>query len=405
MDVLMPQLGETVTEGTIASWHKQVGDTVEKGDVLVDIETDKISTEIEVPVSGVLVKIDVAEGETVDVGTVLATVLEAGATETRQPISSVDEVAGTEESDVSRTVLAHTMTRSDRSVQLSPSVRLLVKQHDLKIAEIIGTGRKGRITRQNVLDHIEGLRASPSQTGKDVDKEVKRIPFNRIRKVTAAHMVKSKAVSPHVLQTIDVDFSGVDRSRLARKDKWKADTGCSLSYLPYVARAVCKAIVDFPRVNSSVVDDDLIIHHHVNLAIAIDLNFDGLVAAVTRDASDLSVSGLARRFNDLVKRAKANKLTPDDLQGGTYTLSNPGPYGTLFTAPIINQPQVGILSMDAVTKRAHVVESDAGDAIAIRPVGILAHSFDHRAIDGAYSAAYLQRLRSFIQETDWDSEF
>jgi 2-oxoglutarate dehydrogenase E2 component (dihydrolipoamide succinyltransferase) len=141
------------------------------------------------------------------------------------------------------------------------------------------------------------------------------------------------------------------------------------------------------------------------LAIAIDLNFDGLVAAVTRDASDLSVSGLARRFNDLVKRAKANKLTPDDLQGGTYTLSNPGPYGTLFTAPIINQPQVGILSMDAVTKRAHVVESDAGDAIAIRPVGILAHSFDHRAIDGAYSAAYLQRLRSFIQETDWDSEF
>jgi 2-oxoglutarate dehydrogenase E2 component (dihydrolipoamide succinyltransferase) len=218
-------------------------------------------------------------------------------------------------------------------------------------------------------------------------------------------MVKSKAVSPHVLQTIDADFSAVDRSRLDRKAQWKADSGYSLSYLPYVARAVCKAIADFPRVNSSVGDDELIIHSHINLAIAIDLNFDGLVAAVTRDVNDLSVSGLAKRFNDLVTRAKANKLEPDDLQGGTYTLSNPGPFGTLFTAPIINQPQVGILSMDAVTKRPHVVESDAGDAIAIRPVGILAHSFDHRAIDGAYSAAYLQRLQSIIQETDWDSEF
>ena len=218
-------------------------------------------------------------------------------------------------------------------------------------------------------------------------------------------MVRSKATSPHVLQTIDVDFHAVDASRLARKEQWKSDTGYSLSYLPYVARAVCKAIADFPHVNASVDGDALLVHPEINLAIAIDLSHKGLVAAVTRNAGELSVSKLAEQFNDLVTRARGNKLKPDDLQGGTYTLSNPGPFGTLFTAPIINQPQVGILSMDAVKKRAHVVESDAGDAIEIRPVGILAHSFDHRAIDGAYSAAYLQRLKSILEQSDWDSEF
>jgi len=405
MDVLMPQLGETVTEGTIAAWHKQAGDIIEKGDLLLDVETDKVATEIEAPVSGVLVRIDVAEGETVDVGTVLAVVAEDGEAVADEAVEPAEEVESTAASEAPASEAPAAMARSDRSEKLSPSVRRLVKQHDLQITDISGTGRNGRVTHQNVLDHIAGLGSSASVTQRKSDKGADRIPFNRIRRVTAAHMVKSKAVSPHVLQTIDADFSAVDRSRLDRKAQWKADSGYSLSYLPYVARAVCKAIADFPRVNSSVGDDELIIHSHINLAIAIDLNFDGLVAAVTRDVNDLSVSGLAKRFNDLVTRAKANKLEPDDLQGGTYTLSNPGPFGTLFTAPIINQPQVGILSMDAVTKRPHVVESDAGDAIAIRPVGILAHSFDHRAIDGAYSAAYLQRLQSIIQETDWDSEF
>jgi 2-oxoglutarate dehydrogenase E2 component (dihydrolipoamide succinyltransferase) len=207
------------------------------------------------------------------------------------------------------------------------------------------------------------------------------------------------------LQAIDVDFFAVDVSRLARKDKWKSDKSYSLSYLPYVARAVCKALADFPHINASVDGDALLVHAEINLAIAIDLSHRGLVAAVTRNAADMPVSKLAEQFNELVTRARSNKLKPDDLQGGTYTLSNPGPFGTLFTAPIINQPQVGILSMDAVKKRPHVVESADGDSIQIRPVGVLAHSFDHRAIDGAYSAAYLQRLKSIIEDSDWESEF
>jgi pyruvate dehydrogenase E2 component (dihydrolipoamide acetyltransferase) len=391
----MPQLGETVSEGTIAAWHKQAGDAVEKGDVLLDVETDKVATEIEAPASGVLARIDIPEGDTVDVGTVLAVIAIDG-----EVVEAAPAAAAAAPVNVEAAVSATPSLSSSRgSEKLSPAVRRLVKEHGLDLSQISGTGRDGRVTRQNVLDFVaKGGATSGAMEGK-------RIPFDRVRKVTAAHMVKSKAISPHVLQTIDIDFLGVDFSRLARKEKWKADTGYSLSYLPYVARAVCRAIAEFPHVNASVDVDALIVHPQINLAIAIDLNHEGLVAAVTRNAGDLSVSKLAMSFNDLITRAKTNKLKPDDLQGGTYTLSNPGPFGTLFTAPIINQPQVGILSMDAVKKRPHVIETTGGDSIAIRPVGILAHSFDHRAVDGAYSAAYLNRLKNIIEETDWDSEF
>ena len=393
----MPQLGETVAEGTIAAWHKQAGDAVEKGDVLLDVETDKVATEIEAPVGGVLARIDVPEGETVDVGTILAVIAVDGEVVEERTVAT-EPVAAPEASAPS----SPRLSSSKSTEKLSPAVRRLVKEHELDITKIAGSGRDGRVTRQNVLDFIA---AKPARTMPAEIAHSERIPFDRVRKVTAAHMVKSKAISPHVLQTIDVDFLGVDITRRARKDKWKVDTGYSLSYLPFVARAVCRAIAEFPHVNASVDDDALIVHPHINLAIAIDLNHEGLVAAVTRNAGDLSVSELALSFNHLITRAKTKKLKPDDLQGGTYTLSNPGPFGTLFTAPIINQPQVGILSMDAVKKRPHVIETAGGDSIAIRPVGILAHSFDHRAVDGAYSAAYLQRLQSIIQETDWDSEF
>ncbi len=394
MDVLMPQLGETVAEGTIAAWHKQAGDAVEKGDVLLDVETDKVATEIEAPVTGVLSSIDIAEGETVDVGTVLAVIAVEGDVIGEKPADSKPVAAKAEAPSPGG------LPPKSGNDKLSPAVKRLLKQHGLDIANISGTGRDGRVTRQNVLDYVDQGGSAPVNAASG-----ERIPFDRVRKVTAAHMVRSKAISPHVLQTIDADFLAVDISRRAHKDQWKSDTGYSLSYLPYVARAVCKAIVDFPRVNASVDEDALVIHADINLAIAIDLNHEGLVAAVTRNAGTMSVSKLAEQFNDLISRARTNKLKPDDLQGGTYTLSNPGPFGTLFTAPIINQPQVGILSMDAVKKRPHVIETPGGDSIAIRPVGILAHSFDHRAVDGAYSAAFLNRLKTIIETTDWDSEF
>jgi len=408
MDVLMPQLGETVLEGTVATWHKAAGDSVAKGDLLLDVETDKAATEIEAPEAGVLSSINVPEGETVDVGTVLAVIAvegeAAGASSAEVPAEPASPLGATSAATPASGGLP---PKSTGSGKLSPAVRRLLKQHDLSVDAILGTGRDGRVTRQDVLDFVAGngaanaaapVKAAPAVEGG-------RIPFDRFRKVTAEHMVRSKATSPHVLQAIDADFTAVDAVRLGRKDAWKADKGYSLTYLPFVARAVCQALAEFPKINASIDGESLVVHADINLAIAIDLNHQGLVAPVVRDAASLSVSALAEAFNDLVTRAKTKKLTADDLTGGTYTLSNPGPYGTLFTAPIINQPQVGILSMDAVKKRAVVIESAAGDSVGVRPVGILAHSFDHRAIDGAYSAAYLQRLKSLIESSDWSAEY
>jgi len=419
MDVLMPQLGETVLEGTVAAWYKAAGDSVVKGDLLLDVETDKAATEIEAPEAGVLSSINVPEGETVDVGTVLAVIaVEGEATDAGAAAgAAVGAVVGAAVGAVVGAASAATATssglppKSTGSGKLSPAVRRLLKQHDLSVDAISGTGRDGRVTRQDVLDFV-AAEAAPTSSADPVgaasaatSQDVNRIPFDRFRKVTAEHMVRSKATSPHVLQAIDADFTAVDAVRLGRKDAWKADKGYSLTYLPFVARAVCQALAEFPKVNASIDGESLVVHADINLAIAIDLNHQGLVAPVVGNAATLSVSALAEAFNDLVQRAKTKKLTADDLTGGTYTLSNPGPYGTLFTAPIINQPQVGILSMDAVKKRAVVIESAAGDSVAVRRVGILAHSFDHRAIDGAYSAAYLQRLKSLIESGAWDTEF
>jgi 2-oxoglutarate dehydrogenase E2 component (dihydrolipoamide succinyltransferase) len=396
MDVLMPQLGETVTEGTVSAWHKKAGDPVEKGEILLDVETDKVATEITAPLSGVLNSINVPEGDTVDVGTVLAVIAGEGEDLSEAPAAAAPEPAAQQRSSAAKAGLPD-ISAGER---LSPAVRRLLSKHNLDIADINGTGRDGRVTKQDVLNHIEGGSSGSAAS----DSGAERVPFDRIRKVTAEHMVRSKATSPHVLQTIDVDFSAVDSVRLAKKDAWRSDKGCSLTYLPFVARAVCIAIADFPRVNGSVDADALLVHKAINLSIAVDLDHEGLVAPVVRNAGQLNVSGLAEQFNDLVTRSKDGTLTPDDLQGGTYTLSNPGPFGTLFTAAIINQPQVAILSMDAVKKRPVVVEAKSGDTIEIRPVGLLSHSFDHRAIDGAYSAAFLNKLKNIIEKSDWDKE-
>jgi pyruvate dehydrogenase E2 component (dihydrolipoamide acetyltransferase) len=396
MDVLMPQLGETVNEGTVSAWYKKVGDTVAKGDMLLDVETDKAATEIPAAAAGVLSVINVEVGETVDVGTVIAVITVEG-----EEVAAPAAKSETAVAESAAAAPASGFSRKSAGEKVSPAVRRLLKEHDLNIADITGTGRDGRVSRQDVQKHIDSGGSAPgTSTGKGT-----RIPFDRIRRVTAEHMVRSKATSPHVLQTIDADFSAVDRVRLAKREQWKADKGYSLSYLPFVARAICLAIKDFPNVNASVDGDALLVHDDLHLAVAIDLNFEGLVAPVVKSARDLSVAALATAFNDLGTRAKARKLTADELQGGTYTLSNPGPFGTLFTSAIINQPQVAILSMDAIKKRPVVIEVDGVESIAIRPTGILAQSFDHRAIDGAYSAAFLIRLKAIIEKSDWSKEF
>ena len=230
------------------------------------------------------------------------------------------------------------------------------------------------------------------------------VAFDKIRKMTGDHMVMSKATSPHVLQTVEVDYHAVDAVRKKLSPQWKADKGYSLTYLPFISRAITMAIKEFPHVNSSVVGDGIQIHSLVNLGIAVDLNFQGLVVPVIKDCANKSVGQIAAEIKALSVKARDRKLSPDDMSGATYTISNSGPFGTMMTASIISQPQVAIMSTDGIKKRPVVIESEHGDTIGIRPVGILAQSFDHRAFDGAYSAAFLNHVRQIIEQTNWASE-
>ena len=429
MDVLMPQLGETVAEGTVAAWRKQAGDPVEANEILLDIETDKVSMEIPSPGTGTLAKILVETGETVDVGTLLAVVevegesadtddtgseagSEAAATAGTADASAAERAAtpaaAAPAAGKSKSTAASRPSRGGngrgRQMRLSPAVRRLAAEHDIDLNAVTGSGRDGRITRRDMVDFIERGAAAPAAAARQPAAASGTVPFNRIRKLTAEHMVQSKATSPHVLQAVEVDFAGVDRVRAAVRESWRAKRGYSLTYLPFIAYAVCRALKEFPNANASVEDDALILHADVNLAIAVDLGAEGLVAPVIGGADRLSVTELAESIHDLAARARENRLKPDDLSGGTYTLSNSGTFGTLITAPIINQPQVAILSTDGVRKKPVVVEHPSGDSIAIRPVGVLAQSFDHRAIDGAYSAAFLDRVRKLLELTDWFRE-
>ena len=412
MDVLMPQLGETVAEGTLTIWHKAVGDTVENGELLFEIGTDKVEMEVPAPVSGVLKVINVEAGVTVDVGAVLA-VIDDGKSDALTPATTPIALVP---SAPSASVASRTPTR-DPSLRLSPVVRKIVAENNLDPVQITGTGRDGRIKKSDVLAHMKGAPADQLQTvapsappitppivpvsslksgaGRTV------IPFNRIRQMTAEHMVRSKTVSPHVAQGVEVDFSSVDKARQEKGAAWNAREGFSLTYLPFIARAVCDTISEFPNINAHVEGDELVVYDQVNLSIAVDLNFQGLVAPVIQNASAMTAVEIARAVADLAGRARAGQLTQDDYRGATYTISNNGSFGTLFTTPIINQPQVGILSADAITKRPWVVTVDGEDMMAIRPVGVLTQSFDHRAIDGAYSAAFLRRLKEIIETKDW----
>jgi 2-oxoglutarate dehydrogenase E2 component (dihydrolipoamide succinyltransferase) len=291
--------------------------------------------------------------------------------------------------------------------RLSPVVRRLLAGHTLDPAAITGTGRDGRITREDVLAHIEKQGAGAVARSQERlpyaadGAGTENVPLNNVRKRTAEHMAKSWTTVPHVLQVVEADFSMVDQARRTAGEQWKAREGWSLTYLPFIAHAVVAALAKFPRLNASFNGDHLAVHKRVNLGIAVDLNFEGLLVPVLKDAAGKTLAQLARAMNDLAARARAGKLKPDDMTEGTYTITNNGAFGTLITAPIISPPQVAILSTDAIRKRPVVIESPGGDTIAIRPVGMLAQTFDHRAVDGSYSGAFLNQVKTLLETTDW----
>ena len=306
-------------------------------------------------------------------------------------------------------------------VVVSPVVRRLMTEAGIEASSVTGTGVGGRITRSDVEAVIEarGPRSAPAPSAPPAAQARRPVPkpaprpvggdavesLNNIRRRTGDHMVASKATSPHAMTAVEVDFENVERVRRAEKAGFAAEEGFSLTYLPFIARAVIDALRDFPHINASVGDGELVLHPQVNLSIAVDLDFEGLLAPVIHDADDMRLRAIARSISDLAGRARAHQLSVDDISGGTFTISNSGPFGTFMVIPIINQPQVAILSTDGITRKPVVVTgTDGSEAIAIHSVGMLAMSWDHRAFDGAYAAAFLAEVKQLLETRDWSAE-
>jgi 2-oxoglutarate dehydrogenase E2 component (dihydrolipoamide succinyltransferase) len=434
-DITLPQLGETVTEGTITKWFKKVGDTVAADEPLFEVSTDKVDTEVPSPISGTLTEIRVAEGDTVPVGTVIAVVGVAGAAPAPTPAPVVAAPAPTSAPAPAPAPAQAPAATSNKL--LSPVVRRLVAEHGIDVNALVGSGPGSRITREDVLDHIDrnGLKATPAAAPTPVAAPVVAAPapaaaptpapapapvsrpvvvssereqviaLTKIRKLTGSHMIMSKSTSPHAFSVVEVDYANVDRARTAIKESWKAGEGFSLTYLPFISRAIVDALREFPHLNASIDGDNLIVHSYVDLGIAVDLDYTGLLVPVVRNADGKRIRAIAREINDLASRARNRKLSPDEIQGGTFTISNNGSAGSVLTMPIINQPQVAIMSTDAIVRKPVVVtSSDGSESIAIHPVGNLSMSWDHRAFDGAYAGRFLARVKQILETQDWSAE-
>jgi 2-oxoglutarate dehydrogenase E2 component (dihydrolipoamide succinyltransferase) len=484
-DITLPQLGETVTEGTITRWFKKVGDTVAADEPLFEVSTDKVDTEVPSPVAGTLTEIRVNEGDTVPVGTVIAVVGAANAAAAPAPVASAPApVAQPAPAPVApapapapvtqpapapapapaarpaAAVATATRTAIAPNVSnklLSPVVRRLVADHGIDVNALVGTGPGGRITREDVLDFIDRTGSTPvapvpvvqaapapqvsaTQTAPAAPAPVAPapapapqvvrtpapapvaasappakftapseretvLPLSKIRKLTASHMIMSQAVSAHAFSVVEVDYANVDATRSEVKDQFKQSEGFTLTYLPFIARAIVDALAEYPNLNASIEGDSLVVHNYVDLGIAVDLEFNGLLVPVVRSADGKRLRAIAREISDLATRARARKLTPDEIQGGTFTISNNGSAGSVLTMPIINQPQVAIMSTDAIVRKPVVARlSDGSESIAIHPVGNLAMSWDHRAFDGAYAAGFLSKVKRVLETQDWSAE-
>ena len=462
-DITLPQLGETVTEGTITRWFKKVGDTVAADEPLFEVSTDKVDTEVPSPVAGTLTEIRVKEGETVSVGTVIAVVGSASASTAAAPVvAPAPIVAPVAPAPVAQAPVVQpepiraaqpvanvaTATRTQLPTNasnklLSPVVRRLVADHGIDVNALVGTGPGSRITREDVLDYIDKNGSAPQilapvaaaptapviqapapvvQTAKAVapasqspvvqapkltqsSERETIIPLTKIRKLTAAHMIMSQAVSAHAFSVVEVDYANVDATRNGVKDQWKQSEGFALTYLPFIARAIVDALAEYPNLNASIEDDKLVVHNYVDLGIAVDIEFNGLLVPVVRSADGKRLRAIAREISDLATRARGRKLTPDEIQGGTFTISNNGSAGSVLTMPIINQPQVAIISTDAIIRKPVVARlNDGSESIAIHPVGNLAMSWDHRAFDGAYAAGFLAKVKRVLETQDWSAE-
>jgi pyruvate/2-oxoglutarate dehydrogenase complex dihydrolipoamide acyltransferase (E2) component len=397
----MPQMGVSIAEATVVEWKKQPGDQVEADEPLLEISTDKAESEVPAPVSGRLAEVTVEAGETVDVGTVLATIEPAGAARER-PAEPTAPEQPTE-------APAPAPTGGDGGAPpVTPVVRRMAEEHHLDLSQVEGSGRRGRVTKKDVLAYLrrqEEAEAAPEREPvlhmeSPYREEAPPAPAARpaeaaqpgarelsvMRKRIAEHMVRSLRTAAHCTTIVEADMSRIEGARGRR------------SYLPHVARATIDALREHPELNATLEGELLTVHEPVHLGIAVALGDDGLIVPVIRNAHELSPEGLATRIADVAERARSKRLSPDEVSGGTFTITNPGAFGAVLATPIINQPQVAILDLEAVVKRPVVVtDAEGRDSIAVRPMAYLCMSWDHRALDGALAARFLSTLKRVIE--------
>jgi len=402
--VKMPQLGESITEGTISKWLKQPGDQVKKYEGLVEIITDKVNAEVPAPLSGVLKEIKVKEGATVTVGTEIAVIEESAAATPSAPKSQPAPQAATPIAAPAPAAEAATEGRT----RLSPAVRALIEEHritDAELARIEGSGIGGRISKKDIEDYV-AKRAQPAAANGEQRQQAPAgpatapvptpgttVPLSPMRRAIANNMVKSKQTIPHAWTVAEVDMTSVVRFRQKVKDSFKQREGIDLTYVPIIVKAVVEGLTAVPILNASWSDQGVVLHKDINVGVAVSVD-DGLIVPVIHQADRMSIAGLAKATDDLAKRARAGKLGIPDVQGATFTVNNPGTFGTILSYSIIAPPQAGILAMDAIVKRPVVIE---GDAIAVRSMMNLCLSFDHRVLDGVSAARFLQGVRRWLE--------
>ncbi len=415
----MPQLGESVTEGTILRWIVAPGAPVALDDPLVEIETEKVTVEIPSPFAGTLTQVLVPEGETVPVGTPLAEIAAAGAGAAPSAAKAEAPPPAAPAAPASSTAPGAPAPVGNGPRRYSPAVTRLATEHGIDPAAISGSGARGRVTRKDVLAAVAQRAAQPppltaaaqappapggpADTAAPGDEVVALSPT---RRRIAQHMLQSKRDAPHAWLLVECDATALVRRRAAEREAFRAREGIDLTYLPYVARVVCRALREFPDLNATWDGDRLIRRGNINLGIAIDAP-EGLIVPAVKDADRLTVPGLARAMAGLAERARSRRLTLDDVTGGSFTLDNTGVFGTTATAPIINTPQVAVLTTEAIIKRPVVVGGTAAgrtpqDAIAVRSMMNLCLSFDHRAMDGATAARFVTRVRDILQAIHQD---
>lgn len=429
VEMLMPKMGESIIEGTILTWLKKEGDKIEQDESVLEVATDKVDTEVPAIHGGTLKKILAKEGEVVAVGKAIAIIetegLENGQIEEviSQDFSAKEELiaaapAQTAALTTPAEVISSSSIADDRFY--SPLVLSIAKEEKIsknELATIPGTGKEGRVTKQDMLTFLKerekpkSVNTPTSQTSytppkveMSISAQDEIMEMDRMRKMIAQRMVDSKRISPHVTSFVEADVTNIVLWRNKVKDSYKKKEGEPITFTPFFIEAVAKAIKDFPMINISVDGDNIIKRKNINIGVAVALPSGNLIVPVIKNADQLNLTGLSKKINDLATRARINKLSPDELSGGTYTVSNVGSFGNVMGTPIIMQPQVAILAVGAIQKKPAVVETPTGDVIAIRHKMFLSHSYDHRVVDGSLGGMFVRKVADYLEAFDLNTE-